>query len=156
LHYLIPSSLDPSVRITYHPRNKKTTRTGFYNKNTIHVYTQRITVFNAKTNAIDDLKVTDQLPVSDDSLVTVKQTRPALGNIHKEATFGEIKVPEKLKVSTGVYAQWNGADEPDVNVETLGKEGKFDWICAIPGQSKVDLVLQYEVTAPLQTQITGL
>ncbi|KAF5360523.1 hypothetical protein D9756_004506 [Leucocoprinus leucothites] len=151
-----PLGLDPSVRITYHPRSKKTTRTGFYNKITTHVYIQRITVFNSKTHAIDDLKVTDQFPVSDDSSITVKQISPALGDVLKEATSGEFKIPDKLKVSSGIFAQWNGADEPDVNVELLGKDGKFDWVCAVPAQGKVDLLMQYEVAAPPRTHITGL
>lgn len=151
-----PRRLDPSVRVTYHPRSKKTTRTGFYNRTTTQVYTQRITVFNTKTTIVDDLKVTDQFPVSDDSTITVKQVIPALVDVLKASTSGEIQAPEKAKVSSGVFAQWNGADEPDVNVESLGKDGKFDWICSIPPQGKIDLFLQYEVIAPPRTQITGL
>ncbi|KXN85068.1 Protein F37C4.5 [Leucoagaricus sp. SymC.cos] len=151
-----PLGLDPSIRITYHPRNKKTTRTGFYNKSITHVYTQRVTVANTKTSAVDDLKVTDQFPVSEDSTITVKRISPALVDVLKETSSGEIKIPDKLKVSSGVFAQWNGADEPDVNVESLGAEGKFDWVCAIPSQGKMDLVLQYEITAPSNTQISGL
>lgn len=153
---LIFCRLDPSVRVVYHPRIKKTTRTGFYNKTTTHLYTQRITIFNTKTTAVDDLKVTDQFPISDDSIITVKQINPLLANVLEESRSGEIKAPEKVKISSGVFAQWSGADEPDVNVESLGKDGKFDWVCSVPPQGKIDLVLQYEVIAPPRTQITGL
>ncbi|KAJ3575514.1 hypothetical protein NP233_g1060 [Leucocoprinus birnbaumii] len=152
-----PLGLDPSIRITYHPRMKKTSRSGFYNKTTSQIYIQRITVFNSKMHSIDNLKVTDQFPISEDSSVTVKQMNPSLADVSREPNAqGEFKMPEKTKISSGVFAQWSGADEPDVNVELLGKDGKFDWICYIPAQGKVDLLLQYEVAAPPRTQITGI
>lgn len=152
-----PLGFDPAVRVTYHPRSKKTTHTGFYNKTTTHMYKQRITVFNSMTSSIDDLKVTDQFPVSDDSSsITVKRVNPPLGDVFKEKTSGEIRIPGKLKVSPDVFAQWHGADEPDADIEFLGEDGKFDWICTVPGQGKIDLVLQYEVTAPLRASISGL
>ncbi|KAF9448781.1 hypothetical protein P691DRAFT_775153 [Macrolepiota fuliginosa MF-IS2] len=151
-----PLGLDSSVRVTYHPRTRKTSRSGFYSKITTQVYTQHITVNNTKTTAVNDLKVTDQFPVSDDSTVTVKQLNPGLPNVNKELMPGEIKIPEPLKVSPGVFAQWSGADEPDINVELLGRDGKFDWICSVPPQGKIDLLLQYEVISPSRAEITGL
>lgn len=63
---------------------------------------------------------------------------------------------EKVKVSAGIFSQWNGADELDSNKEMLGKDGKFDWICSIPPQNKVGLFLRYDVTAPPRTDIIGL
>lgn len=150
------SRLDPSIRVTYHPRTKKTVRTGFYSKATTHIFTQCITITNTKANAIEDLRVIDQFPVSDDSAVSVKQVSPALTNVFKETTSGEMKVPDKFKVASGIFAQWCGADEPDVNVELLGRDGKFEWICTVPAQGKIDLQLQYEVAAPPHAQITGL
>jgi hypothetical protein len=94
--------------------------------------------------------------MSDDSTVIVKQIAPALGEVVKEGTTGELRVPEKLKISREVYAQWNGADEPDVNIEILGKDGKFDWVCTVPAQGKIDMFLRYEVISPPRTDITGL
>lgn len=151
-----PRRLDPSVRITYHPRVKKTTRSGFYNKTTIHLYTQRVTIFNTKTTAAGDLKITDQFPVSDDSIITVKQISPGLVDVLKASTSGEVRLPEKVSVTSGVYAQWNGADEPDVNIESLGKDGKFDWVCSVPPQGKIELFLQYEVIVPPRLQVMGI
>ena len=61
-----------------------------------------------------------------------------------------------LKVASGVVAQWHGADETGVEVEALGKDGKLNWVCAVPAQEKIGLVLQWEVTAPVKTAIVGL
>lgn len=43
-----------------------------------------------------------------------------------------------------------------VQIRYRVEDGKFDWICTVPGQGKIDLFLQYEVTAPLRASISGL
>jgi hypothetical protein len=58
-----------------------------------------------------------------------------------------------------VVATWDGADEfgqGEVDVEALGKEGRFCWVCSVPSQGKIGLVSQWEVSAPARTDITGL
>ncbi|CAA7266059.1 unnamed protein product [Cyclocybe aegerita] len=169
-----PLGLDPSIRVTYHPRSKKTSQSGFYNKSTVHTYTQRITVHNTKSSGTPDtlkIKVVDQVPVSEDSTINVKLVQPALvlpsldvsGTVSSVAGLGEKAKP--VKVSSGVVAVWDGADEgglsggqgqDDLDVESLGKEGRLCWICSIAPQGKVGLALQWEVSAPLGTNISGL
>ncbi|CAA7265472.1 unnamed protein product [Cyclocybe aegerita] len=174
----LPLGLDPSIRMTYHPLSKKTSQSGFYNKSTVYTYSQRITVHNTKssppgggTDALK-IKVIDQVPVSQDSTINVKLVQPSLvlpnaestGTVSSAAGPGEkAKLPPPVKVSSGVVATWDGADEvslgqgqEDVDVEALGREGRLCWICSIAPQGKVDLVLQWEVSAPLRTDITGL
>lgn len=154
-----PLGLDPSIRITYHPRVKKVSQSGFYTKTTNYVFSQRITIFNTKSAAVDNVKIIDQVPVSEDSLITVKLVSPALVAPFSESktlSGGELKVPPPVKVSPGVVVQWDGADEPGNDVEGLGKDGKFYWVCSVPSQGKVNLVLQWEVTAPVRTDIAGL
>lgn len=155
-----PLGLDPSIRITYHPRVKKVSQSGFYTKTTNYVFSQRITIFNTKSTAISNVKIIDQVPVSEDSLITVKLLSPPLVAPFSDSTLsssgGELKVPPPVKVSSGVVVQWDGADEPGNDVEGLGKDGKFYWVCAVPSQGKVNLLLQWEVTAPVRTDIAGL
>ena len=156
---ITPRSLDPSIRITYHPRVKKVSQSGFYTKTTNYVFSQRITIFNTKSTAINNVKIIDQVPVSEDSLITVKLVSPSLVAPFSDATMsggGELKVPPPVKVSSGVVVQWDGADEPGNDVEGLGKDGKFHWVCSVPSQGKVNLLLQWEVTAPVRTDIAGL
>ncbi|KAK7043145.1 hypothetical protein VNI00_008499 [Paramarasmius palmivorus] len=61
-----------------------------------------------------------------------------------------------VKVSEGVVAQWDGADDSSVDVDALGKNGKIDWLCDIPAGEKVNLTLQWEVSMPVKTQVVGL
>ncbi|KAF8877365.1 hypothetical protein BD779DRAFT_1677356 [Infundibulicybe gibba] len=141
-----PLGLDPTIRIIYHPRSKKTTHSGLYTKTINHVHSQRITIFNTKTIPIKGLKVVDQIPVSEDSQITVKLTNPAL----------TLPVPPPVSVTGGVSAQWDGADEDDVDRESLGRDGKLNWMCEVPAQEKINLLLSWEVTASANTPITGL
>ncbi|PPQ75228.1 hypothetical protein CVT24_007655 [Panaeolus cyanescens] len=166
-----PLGLDPSIRVTYHPRSKKVSQSGFYTKSTNYVYQQRITIHNTKTHAIDGFKVLDQFPVSEDSTITVKHINPALVLPSSEAAAtgsislgtsnnpASIKGVAPVKVAQGVVAQWDGADEVengDVPIDAVGKEGKVAWICSIPAGSKLGLVLHWEVTTPVRTEVTGL
>ncbi|KAF9258866.1 hypothetical protein L218DRAFT_1004511 [Marasmius fiardii PR-910] len=72
------------------PFFKKATTSGFYNKSSSHVYTQRMTVHNTKNISIPLLKVVDQIPVSEDSSISVKLLSPAL------------KLPSNDKITTNV------------------------------------------------------
>ncbi|KAF5315032.1 hypothetical protein D9619_007476 [Psilocybe cf. subviscida] len=167
-----PLGLDPSIRITYHPRAKKASQSGFYSKSTVHTFTQRITVHNTKATSSSStenlkIKIIDQVPVSEDSIISVKLVQPALvlpgaenGGTGTLSGATELKVPPPVKISPGVSAMWMGNDDDaaggEVDVDALGKEGKFAWVCALPLQSKVGLTLQYEVSAPVKTVIDGI
>lgn len=124
------------------------------------MFSQRITIANTKTLPIENLKIIDQVPVSEDSKIIVKLVRPALGVPREGFSWcgngGEPKVLPPVSVASGVVAQWHGADKAGVELEVLGKDGKLNWICAVPAQEKIGLVLQWEVVAPVKTIIQGL
>jgi len=56
----------------------------------------------------------------------------------------------------GVFAQWEGADEPGFDTEALGKDGTVNWVCSVPSRGKVILVLSWEVVVPARMKISGL
>lgn len=153
-----PPSLDPAVRITYHPCVEKSSQSGLINKTALKISTQRITIQNTKLTPISTLKVIDGIPVSKDARISVKLKHPDLalpslastiqrtisisgagstrsgssgnGNGSKDDGKKIKNLPAPIKVSEkpAVYAQWHGADEDDVQVDGLGEDGRLDWI----------------------------
>ncbi|KDR77584.1 hypothetical protein GALMADRAFT_245733 [Galerina marginata CBS 339.88] len=129
------------------------------------------------------VKIVDQVPVSEDASITVKLVQPALTMAHTEGTGSgtasgtskEPKAPPPVKVAPGVHAMWDGADDvgvghsmgerkglgqgmgsADMDVASLGKEGRFCWVCEVPPQGKVALVAQWEVATPVGSVVVGI
>ncbi|KAJ7914284.1 hypothetical protein B0H13DRAFT_2003163, partial [Mycena leptocephala] len=157
-----PLGVDPSIRITYHPVIKKLTQSGFYTKSANYVFSQRITVFNTKGITIDRLKIVDQIPTSQNSQIEVKLVSPALTLPSESAGMSSLKAapknttPQVLNVARGVVAQWDGVDEPDCAVESLGLDRKLNWVCSVASQAKINLALEWEVTvSPASAKIVG-
>ncbi|KAK0188984.1 hypothetical protein F5146DRAFT_1057481 [Armillaria mellea] len=156
-----PLGLDPSLRITYHPQSKKVSQSGFYTKSSNYIYVQRISVHNTKaTTTVENLKILDQIPVSEDEQINVKLVSPALSlpdgsSIRTVKTNASRAIPH-VQVSEGVVARWEGSDESGIDVDALGKDGKINWLCTVPPQGKLSLVMQWEVSTPVRAHVTGL
>ncbi|KAK7040202.1 hypothetical protein VNI00_010008 [Paramarasmius palmivorus] len=183
--------VDPAARITYHPLQKHTSTSGFYNKSIRRGYVQRLTVQNTKPNPIPLLKIVDHVPVPENSEIMVKLVQPALklphtvlprtqskahSNVHESIEASEESIRSKpatttvrtlsdvvgssvgpnIKLSDGVYVQWDRADEWNVDIEALGKNGLMNWLCEVPAQEKLNLTLEWEVNAPLKATVVGL
>ncbi|KAH9479803.1 Protein F37C4.5 [Psilocybe cubensis] len=118
-----PLGIDPAVRITYHPRSKKVTQPSFTRRNSTYLFSQRISISNTKATPISYLKVREQVPVSEDSNITVNLTSPGLV-LPQANKKGVIIVPEPVKISSQVVARWEGADEPEMDPGQVGKDGK--------------------------------
>ena len=86
----------------------------------------------------------------------MKLISPALVLPELSAGDAERKPPSPLHVGEGVVAQWEGADEPGFDLEALGKDGKLNWVCSIPSQGKINLLLSWEVVAPARLAIEGV
>ncbi|KJA15642.1 hypothetical protein HYPSUDRAFT_48170 [Hypholoma sublateritium FD-334 SS-4] len=160
--------LDPSVRVTYHPLSKKSAQSGLFTTNTVQSFTQRVTVHNSRAAGSGAaglaVRVVDQVPVSEDATITVKLQQPALvqpggADGTRSLSGPDTKIALPVKVGAGVVAAWAGSEDgpgQDVDVEALGKDGKLTWTCTVPPQTKVELVLQYEISAPVKTKIAGI
>ncbi|KAK0446772.1 hypothetical protein EV421DRAFT_1791263 [Armillaria borealis] len=143
-----PLGLDPSLRITYHPQSKKGLQSGFYTKSSNYVYVQRISIHNTKaTTTVENLKILDQIPPA--------LSLPDGSSIKTVKTNASRAVPH-VQVSEGVVARWEGSDESGIDVDALGKDGKINWLCTIPPQGKINLVMQWEVSTPARAHVTGL
>ena len=137
---------------------KVSSESGYYNKSRTQSFSQRISIQNTKTIAIEGLKITDHIPVSQDASITVNLISPALT---LPTTSPTLKLtgkgtPPRVQVSEGIIAQWSGSDDPDGDFSALGGNGKIDWLCAIPAFGTVNLLLQWEVTTTQKTAIYGL
>ncbi|KAF4603077.1 hypothetical protein EYR38_003482 [Pleurotus pulmonarius] len=148
--------IDPSIQVTYHPLIKNASRSGFYTKSSKHSYNQRVTIVNTKTQPVGNLKVLDRIPISEDSQITVKLLNPSLSLPLITSSAGTVSLPSigedsasiktkddaerplmaPVKVSSGVAAQWDGADDPQGDVTALGKDGKLNWLCSIPPKAQ--------------------
>ncbi|EAU80901.1 mucoidy inhibitor A [Coprinopsis cinerea okayama7 len=169
-----PLGLDPAIKVTYHPQTKKVSKSGLINKSDVYLFTQRITVHNTKNIDVETVKVIDQIHVSEDATIAVKLISPALqlpsvenGSVKSgkgnrasitESGSGTVRIPAPVKVASGVTAKWDdgGEDEESVDAASLGKDGKLNFICSLPPQGKTNLTLQWEVSAPVKTKISGL
>jgi len=100
------NSINPSIRVTYHPKIQKASQTGGFaffadfNKTKSQSHIQRITVHNSKPVAISGVHIFDQIPVSEDERIKVSLVSPDLtvpGS--EEATLGGFKrVAQSVKV----------------------------------------------------------
>ncbi|KAG8908864.1 hypothetical protein FRC01_007241 [Tulasnella sp. 417] len=89
--------VDPAIRITYHPQQKKIRNdTGglLSNKMDVTSYNQRITVKNTRATAAAPLIIKDQIPVSEDSDFKVLLIEPRLS-----------KEEPKVRVASGIKAR---------------------------------------------------
>ncbi|KAG5351764.1 hypothetical protein C0989_005019 [Termitomyces sp. Mn162] len=156
-----PLGLDPSIRIIYHPLSKKKSESGFYTKTTTHAYMQSITVFNTKSTPVERVRVSDQIPVSEDAQIQVRLLNPPLPSIAhaykgQDKDKGKERVSDegaekRVVVSKGISAMWEGEEG-----EGEGRDGRFGWIVELPGQGKANVVLRYEVVVPAGTNFVGL
>jgi len=127
-------------------------QSGFYNKCTTHAFTQTITIHNTKSVGIEKLKITDNIPVSQDANITVNLISPGL-TIPLPSTTASKTTPSSVTVANGIVAQWSGSGS-DVNA--LGRDGLLDWVCSIPAHAKNNLLLQWEVSTTQKIAIQGL
>uniref|UniRef100_A0A8H7Y1K3 Mucoidy inhibitor A n=1 Tax=Psilocybe cubensis TaxID=181762 RepID=A0A8H7Y1K3_PSICU len=154
--------LDSSIRVTYHSREKKSGKTGFYSKSSNQLFTQRISIFNSRTIPVQNLRVIDHVPVSEDERIEVKLLNPNLILPSTSSTNtlslknADTFVAKSVKVADNVLAQWDSADEPDKDPNSIGKDGKINWIVSIPPQKTVSIILQFDVNYPESLVVTGI
>jgi len=73
-----PLGLDPAIKVTYHPQTRKLAQTGLLSKTDVYTFTQRIGLHNTKPIAVENVRVLDQIHVSEDAAIGVKLLAPTL------------------------------------------------------------------------------
>jgi len=69
---------------------------------------------------------------------------------------GKEQKADRLKVSPGVVALWDGTGDPDVNQEVVGKNGRVRWDVTLRPQETANLVLKFEVSYPEKLVVEGI
>ncbi|KDQ07986.1 hypothetical protein BOTBODRAFT_180230 [Botryobasidium botryosum FD-172 SS1] len=128
-----PSGVYSSIRLTYHPRTTRAIR------------------------PVENATVLAQVPVSQDAMITVKISKPALPPLAPGAGSGSAQPVLSdgssgsgsragiMRVSPSVVAEWED-----------GQEERLKWTAKLASQEKLLLELEWEVSAPVGTSIVGL
>jgi len=144
---------DPSIQVTYHPADVKVSHSGIVQKRTTRSLEQRITVrnLNSRPYPVDNLKVIDQVPVSQAGKIEVKIHNPPLGS---------KKDSQPVRVAPNVTAQWGTPDDGEEGAGSAGPVyvavGQFSWSVTVPPQKALTLWASYEVTHPRDTVVYGI
>lgn len=155
--------IDPSIRVTYHPKVKKITQTGGFNIFSTKIKTtsstQSITIHNTKTISVAGIHVLDHVPVSEDYRIAVKVRSPGLnmpvGDEERNLTLRK-PADQEVTIQEGVIAKWDsGSEDGDENVN-IGKDGKLKWVVNLPALEKINLVLAYDISSAANLQLVGL
>lgn len=156
----------------YQPALENTTVKGLYKRYTNKTYSYQITIRNTKTTPIENLHVVDNIPVSQDERINVNLLVPELSpptaenissleNMFKlantrssshEASGHRAQSMEKVQV----MAHWDGEGEPNIDPNTVGKNGQVNWKVALEPQETVTLTLKYEVSYPENLVVEGM
>ncbi|KAG8947132.1 hypothetical protein FRC04_010983 [Tulasnella sp. 424] len=152
--------IDPSIKVTYHPLQKKTkTSAGnlLSSKTDITTFTQRITIKNTRSTGVSPLFVKDQIPVSEDADFKVNLTEPR--------EMGLAKERKEVPVLPGaVKARWafhgDNTEESSTGSKILGsfgkggveEEGAIEFVCDVGVGKTIDVTVAYDVTAPAGQQ----
>ncbi|KAH8923657.1 hypothetical protein BT69DRAFT_1262263 [Atractiella rhizophila] len=136
--------VDPSIRVTYHPRSIRSSTSGLLSRTKSHLFTQRMVVHNSKSTRIT-LLLKDQIPVSQDTNLVVKLISPALSTAEEEKG-------KWSECGREVYARWSveeGSGEK--------KPGEVEWKLDVQPGQKMPVGYEFEVTSGAgEPRIVGL
>ena len=128
-------------------------------KMSVTSYEQKITVKNTRLTRLSRLLVKDQVPVSRDARVKVNVSEPK-GLQGQGSANGTQKGVGKLG-KDGIVARWSswkseigGEDdleevEDSTKLDADAAQGRMEWVCDVRPSATVDLVLSWEISAPV-------
>ncbi|KAG8806336.1 hypothetical protein FRC17_005068, partial [Serendipita sp. 399] len=164
--FQISFGVDSQLKVTYHPRTKKTRVDGGLLTTRTHVtsYFQKITVKNARNALIPKLLIRDQIPVASDQRIKVALLEPASLEFGGRTGTGPLTtVPKAVQISKGLIVRWkpDNDDSKEGTVTTAAtngsgaagldgaRRGMIEWVCAVGSGQRVDVSLSWEVTTPM-------
>ena len=173
----LPLGIDPSVQISYGKpvikrSNVSTGGLNLFNTNKGKdeniLYSRTCWINNTKHNAVAELKVLDQIPVSEDETLKVTTLTPAGLNTERAIPAGESakeSTPTNSKARTGsvdtsasssASAQDAKKKEWGKGTVKLDKEGLVSWDLKINPSKGCKIALEYAVKVPSGKKADGL
>jgi hypothetical protein len=170
----LPLGVDPTISVSYAKPTVRRSQSGIFNKEDCEVFTRIATVTNTKHNAVVELLVLDQVPVSEDERLRIEIATPrglkiggdpvptgmaaqietsGAGDI-KDGTGSMKSAASSARMS--VYGN-DGGKTPGFGKEvarwgsataTAKKGGEINWSVKINPLKSCKLVLEYEATYP--------
>jgi len=167
--FSLPLGVDPAINISYPKPTVRRSQTGIFSKEDSNVFTRTVVITNTKHNALCELTVLDQVPVSEDERLRIEITNPRglkAGGEGVRAGTSAFTAPSSTNSGSpkDVRASVYGADGKEISnsgkwgsaVATAKKGGEVSWNVKLnPGQG-VKLVLEYEATFPGGESVVGV
>ncbi|KAF5325094.1 hypothetical protein D9619_010017 [Psilocybe cf. subviscida] len=138
---------DPSVHTSYQTLPPKVSQSGYITTTRTHDITHRVRVHNAKPAPLQGIRVIDHVPVSNDARIVVKVIQPGLTVPSMDRT-AHATSPDVI-VGEGIVARW-------LIDNRHYKDGGFEWICDVPANGTVDLVVQCQISSPIDIVLDGV
>jgi len=136
----LPLGIDPSIQINYCRPTVKRSTTGLFSKEDCTIYTRNIFILNTKPTAVQ-LKVLDQIPVSEDERLKI-----------------DVLQPRGLKPNGGSVAAGVAETKGDWGNGTaeMKKNGEISWKVSLNKGMGCKLVLEYTLKVPADEGVEGL
>jgi Domain of unknown function (DUF4139)/N-terminal domain of unknown function (DUF4140) len=164
--FVMPLGVDPSVHVSYAKPTVRRSSSGVFNKEDIVVYTRTCWVTNTKSTSAVDLRILDQIPVSEDERLRISVIHPkGLKNegdcvrtgwdASNSSTVAGLE-GDRASVASGTTAGLKKADVWGKAVAALKKNGEVCWDVTLNGGRGCKLVLEYEARIPGGEGIIGI
>jgi hypothetical protein len=171
--FTLPLGVDPTISVSYAKPTVRRSQSGIFSKEDCEVYTRMATITNTKHNTAVELRVLDQVPISEDERLRIEVVSPRglkLGGEGVPAGMaaqngnegGDLSPAAKTRTSVygdnGVKASGTGRDigKWGSATATAKKDGEVNWNVKINPLRGCKLVLEYEATYPGGESVSGI
>ncbi|KAI9763066.1 MAG: hypothetical protein M1840_000957 [Geoglossum simile] len=164
--FVMPLGVDPSVHVSYAKPTVRRSSSGVFSKEDIVVYTRTCWITNTKPTSAVDLRLLDQIPVSEDERLRISVIHPkGLKNEGDSVRTGWDASSssavagvdgDRASVTSGAAASMRKADAWGNAVAALKKSGEVCWDVTLSGGRGCKLVLEYEARIPGGEGIVGI
>ncbi|CZT42088.1 uncharacterized protein RSE6_01927 [Rhynchosporium secalis] len=176
--FSLPLGVDPALNIAYHKLTVRRSQTGLFTKEECNVFSRAVIIINTKHNAVVEVTVLDQIPVSEDERLKIEIANPKglkVGGDSVKAGTSVFNIPATAissggtvrgdgsakEVRASVYGV-NGDGKDTANkkwgsaVASVKKGGEITWSVKLnPGQG-VRLASEYEATYRGGEKVVGI